>query len=255
MDQRHAGKVAVISGAARGIGQAYAARLAAEGADIVVTDVLPGDETVAKVNGFGRKAIAVTCDVSDPEQVAALGREVDGAFGRCDILINNAGLIPNQHFDDVSFEDWRRIMATNLDGVFLMSKRFVPGMKTRNWGRIVNIASNTFGQVAPGLTHYIASKGGVIGFTRALASDLGRFGITVNAIAPGLTRTPGTLAFGDGYRGMSQDALYAAVAAKQSIPREQAPADLVGTMSFLASEDSGFMTGQTLYVDGGLVRV
>ena len=255
MDQRHAGKIAVISGAARGIGQAYAARLASEGADIVVTDIRPGDETVAKVNALGRQAISVVCDVGDPAQVEALGREVESAFGRCDILVNNAGLIPNQHFDDVSFEDWRRIMTTNLDAVFLMSKRFVPGMKTRGWGRIVNIASNTFGQMAPGLTHYIASKGGVVGFTRALATDLGKFGITVNAIAPGLTRTPGTLELGDSYRGLPQEALYAAVALKQAIPRQQTPNDLVGTLSFLASEDSGFMTGQTLYVDGGLVRV
>ncbi|HWL05794.1 MAG TPA: 3-oxoacyl-ACP reductase family protein [Xanthobacteraceae bacterium] len=252
--QRHAGKVALISGAARGIGQAYAVRLASEGADIVVADIEDGADTVERIEALGRSAIAFTCDVGDPDDVSDLGREVARAFGRCDILVNNAGLIPSQPFADVTFEDWRRILSTNLDAVFLMSSEFAPGMRERGWGRIVNIASNTVGQVAPGMTHYIASKAGVIGFTRALATDLGKDGVTVNAIAPGLTRTPGTIALADNYRGMTQDELYAAVAQKQAIPRPQQPDDLVGALSFLASDDAAFMTGQTLYIDGGLVR-
>ncbi len=255
MDQRHADKVAVVTGAASGIGQAHAVRLASEGAAVVVADIQSGEDTLRAVEAAGGRAIAVRCDVADPDSVAQLGARVQAAFGRCDILVNNAGLIPAQPFEAITFTEWRRIMAVNLDGVFLMTQCFLPGMRERHWGRIVNMASNTFGQKTVGLTHYVASKGGVIGFTRARSGEVGQYGYTVNGIAPAMTRTPGTEALHDRYAGMTQEELYKFVVGKQSIPRPSVPADLAATLSFLVSEDAGFITGQTIYADGGVVRV
>jgi NAD(P)-dependent dehydrogenase (short-subunit alcohol dehydrogenase family) len=192
----------------------------------------------------------VRCDVSEPAQVAALAQTVDAQFGRCDILVNNAGIYPIQMFDEITFADWRRLMAINLDAPFLTIKAFAPGMRRRRWGRIVNMASDTFLSSRTGFAHYIASKGGVIGLTRALASEFGEDGVTVNAIAPGLVRTPGTI----GRRrppGTSADDEFEAAAARQSIKRGLVPDDLVGTLSFLTSDDAALITGQTLYVNGG----
>lgn len=245
----HAGKVAVITGASQGIGQAYAKRLAADGVDIAIADITAADETVALVEAAGRRALAVRCDVSAPDEVVALARAVEEGLGGCDILVNNAGIFPSQPFDQVEYADWRRVMAINLDSMFLTAKAFVPGMKARGWGRIVNMASGTVATPVTGYTHYIASKNGVIGFTRALASDLGADGITANAIAPSLTRTPGTTIT----EPRSEDR-FQYVAATQSIKRVQVPEDLVGALSFLTSDDAAFITGQTYYVDGGWVR-
>lgn len=254
MTRRHEGKVAVITGAASGIGRAFAARLASEGAHVVVADRGNADETLAEIKSFGGKASSIACDISLEGDVEQLGRRVEAVAGGCDILVNNAGLIPSCQLEELTFTEWRRIMATNLDAMFLTCKRFVPGMRAKRWGRIINMTSNTFGQVTKGLTHYIASKAGVIGFTRALASEVGADGITVNAIGPGFTRTPGTLALGSGYRGMSSEELFDTLAQRQAIPRAPTTADLVGTLSFLASDDATFVTAQTIYVDGGLVR-
>ena len=250
MGRGHRDKVAVITGAARGLGQAFARRLAEDGAHVAVADLEAGEETASLVRAAGREAFAVRCDVAAAESGAGLAREVERAFGRCDILVNNAGVYPSQPFDELTFADWRRVLSVNLDSMFLMAKAFAPGMKARGWGRVVNLASNTFGTPVPGLVHYIASKGGVIGFTRALASDLGPHGVTVNAIAPSLTRTPGTMVAGH-----TGPARFAMVASLQAIKRNEEPDDLVGTLSFLTSDDAAFVTGQTLYVDGGWVRV
>ncbi len=244
-----ADRVAIVTGGARGIGQASARRLAGDGAHIVVADIAPADETLESVRAMGREALAVHCDVSVADDVARLAGEVERRFARCDILINNVGVYPSQPFEEVSFEDWRRVLSVNLDSMFLTARAFAPGMKARGWGRIVNLASNTFDTPVTGYVHYIASKGGVIGFTRALASDLGGDGVTVNAIAPSLTRTYGTTVTSP-----RSDERFAAVSAMQAIKREQTPADLVGAVSFLAGDDAGFVTGQTLYVDGGWVR-
>ena len=249
MSKKHQGKTAVISGAASGIGQASAVRLAEEGAQIVIADRAKADDTLQRIAAAGGSATAVQCDISDPASVAKLKDEVEKGGGRCDILVNNAGIYPMQSFDEISFEDWRRVLSVNLDSMFLMAKAFAGG----GWGRIINLASDTVNLLVPDFVHYITSKAGVIGFTRSLTTELGPQGVTVNAIAPGLTRTPGTLARKEA-GGMSNEALFEMILNMQSIKRSEQATDLVGAVSFLASEDAGFITGQTLYVNGGLTR-
>lgn len=254
MGKGHRDKIAVITGGANGIGQAFAKRLAEDGAHVAVADLAPGDATVRLVEAAGRDALACRCDISSPDEVAAMAKQVLARFGRCDILINCAGIFPQQAFDEMSYADWRRLMSINLDSAFLCASAFVPGMKQRRWGRIVSMASSTLGSVVTGFVHYVTSKGGIVGFTRALASELGPFGITVNAISPGLTRTPGTVSRAPRAGLASMDEEFAAVAQMQAIKRGEVPEDLVGAMSFLTSDDAAFMTGQKLNVDGGRVR-
>ena len=162
MTQRHKGKTVVISGAASGIGQASAVRLAEEGALIVIADRAKAEQTLQLIANVGGKGAAVQCDVSDPASVAELKETVERNGGQCDILINNAGIYPMQPFDDITFNDWRRVLSVNLDSMFLMTKAFSRGMRQRGWGRIVNIASDTVSLLVPNLIHYITSKAGVI---------------------------------------------------------------------------------------------
>jgi NAD(P)-dependent dehydrogenase (short-subunit alcohol dehydrogenase family) len=254
MTKRHAGKTAVISGAASGIGQASAVRFAEEGARIVIADRADAGKTVQMVEAAGGKASAVKCDISDPASVAELKAAVEKSGGSCDILVNNAGIYPVHTFDEMTFEDWRRVLSVNLDSMFLMTKALTGGMRQRGWGRIINLASDTVSLLVPHFVHYITSKAGVVGFTRSLATEFGAHGVTVNAIAPGLTRTPGTAARREIPGEMTTDQLFDFMAGMQSIKRSEQVSDLVGAVSFLASEDAGFITGQTLYVNGGLTR-
>lgn len=254
MARGHKGKVAVITGGANGIGQAFARRLAEDGVDIAIADIADGKNTAKLVEAAGRQAFAVECDVSSEASVAAMAKAVNAKFGRVDIVVNCAGIFPQKEFADMTFADWRKVLSINLDGTFLVSAAFVPGMRKRRWGRVVNMASSTLGSVVTGFAHYVASKGGIVGFTRALASDVAGDGITVNAIAPGLTRSPGTLARAPRAGLASMDEEFAAVAQVQAIKRPEVPDDLVGAVSFLTSDDAAFITGQTLNVDGGRVR-
>jgi len=239
---------AVVTGAARGIGRFWAQRLAADGMNVVVADLRPCDETVAAVTAAGGQAVGVMCDVTDEASVEALRNEADDRFGGADVLVNNAIAYAQGSLLDLTLADWRRVLSVGVDGLFLTSRALVPSMKRRGWGRVINIASNTFDLMMPGLVPYVTAKGGVIGFTRALASELGSYGITVNCIAPGLTRTE------QSWEALATTGLFDRMTTMQAIPRTEMPEDLVGTLSFLASDDAAFVTGQTIVVDGGLVR-
>ena len=238
---------AVVTGAANGIGQAYAQRLAADGFDIAVADVGDSAATRALVEAAGRKFYSAIVDVTSQTSTLQFAADVSANMPPVAALVNNAGIYPWRSFAETDYALWRKVIGVNLDGTFLMSKAFVPGMVERKCGRIVNVASTTFWLNAPDMTAYIASKAGVIGFTRALASEVGTFGVTANVIAPGLTNTKSM-------RGTNED-IFDYLPQQQAIPRVIEPQDLVGVVSFLCSPDSAFVTGQTIAADGGQVRV
>ncbi|MGV1049681.1 MAG: SDR family NAD(P)-dependent oxidoreductase [Solirubrobacterales bacterium] len=245
----HEGRTAVVTGAAAGIGQAYAQRLAEDGAKVVIADIADGAETVSLVEAAGSEALAVECDVSSGEAVAALAAAAVDRFGSVDILVHNAGIYPIQEFAEMSFEDWRKVLSVNLDSAFHLSHELLPGMREQRWGRVIFIASNTFHAGIGGMSHYVASKGGLIGFLRSLAAEVGEEGVTVNGVAPSLVRSKGTT------EGPHEElGLFDFVAQGQAIKRTEEASDLVGAISFLTSEDAAFITGQTLCVDGGWVR-
>lgn len=246
MAKRLEGKVAIVTGAARGIGRAYCLAMAKEGANVVVVDVLDTAPTKAAVEEHGVKALALKIDVSSEEDTLRMAQETIAAFGRIDILVSNAAISPEQPLAEISFADWRKVLAVDLDGVFLCAKAVIPQMKKQKSGRIINIASSTVFMSFPNLTHYITAKAGVIGMTRALATELGDYGILVNAISPGLTQTERTVNVTDEVWGMQ--------VAMQSIKRREEPEDLAGAAVFLASDDAAFITGQTLSVCGGFVK-
>jgi NAD(P)-dependent dehydrogenase (short-subunit alcohol dehydrogenase family) len=244
------GKVAIVTGAAIGIGPYYARGLAAEGAKVAIIDVDPADRVVDEIKAAGGTAMSMIGDVSDRGAVQKFTAAVEKAYGGIHILINNASLarMGRLSVTELSQEEWDRYFAVNVRGMFLCVQAVVPIMKRQNYGKIVNITSGTVWSGPPMMLHYVSTKGAILGMTRALATELGKDGIRVNAIAPGLTSTE--------YIGGRND--YAdyrqAMANTRAIKREEMPEDIVGTCLFFASPDSDFVTGQCLVVDGGAVK-
>ena len=244
---RLSGKVAVVTGGARHIGAAYCRKLAEEGAALVIADVLDGEPVANEIRGKGANALALKVDVSNEEDTNRMAAETVKAFGRIDILVNNAAIFINiqRHpFYEITAEEWDRVSAVNIKGPFLCAKAVFPQMKEQRSGKIINISSSTAYWGTPNFLHYVASKAGLIGMTRALAREVGDYGICVNAIAPGLVEHEGQTA---------PKALTELQLRSRSIKRLQTPDDLMGTLVFLASTDSDFMTGQAIVVDGGSV--
>jgi len=244
---RLAGRVAIVTGGARHIGARYCRSLAEEGAAVVVADILDGAKVVQEIESAGGKAIALKVDVSKEEDTNRMASETVNVFGRIDLLVNNAAIFINieRHpFYEISAEEWDRVSAVNIKGPFLCAKAVFPQMREQRSGKIINISSSTAFWGTPNFLHYVASKAALIGMTRSLAREVGEYGICVNAIAPGLVEHEGQNA---------PKALSELQLKERSIKRLQTPEDLLGTLMFLASPDSDFMTGQTIVVDGGSV--
>lgn len=247
-------KVAVVTGAARGLGRSFALKLAEEGAKITAMNIVARpkdkedlDETVKQIKALGGEAVPFHGDVTDVNQTLAMAEATVKAFGRVDILVNNAAIydgLRRKPFYELDLDEWDLVMRVNVKGAFLCTRAVFPAMRDQGYGKIVNIASEVFFTGSHGFAHYVASKGGIIGMTRALAIELGPHGIRINCVAPGFTDTEAS-------RGIADVTKYDTT--KTPLGRVVMPEDLTGATVFLASPESDFMTGQTLVVDGGRV--
>lgn len=246
MSKSHQDRVAVITGGASGIGRAFALRLAEEGCHVAIADLRPDETLDAAIRAKGREAFSARCDLADEAAVRNFAAAALERFGRVDILVNNAACIPLNALDKLTLSEFRKVMAVNVEAALLLAQAFVPGMRERGSGRVVNIISSTTSTPMPTFLSYTTSKMAALGMVRALAAELGGSGITVNGISPGLTRTEAAAR-------ELPEALFAAVRERQLIKRTEVPEDLVGALAFLTSDDAGFITGQVLNVDGGVV--
>jgi NAD(P)-dependent dehydrogenase (short-subunit alcohol dehydrogenase family) len=248
---RLAKKVAIVTGAARGIGAAYAMALAREGASVAVCDVIDPAPVVKDIEKVGGAAIGMVADVLDASAIARVVDATAARFGTVHILVNNAALFAQlslRPFYEIPADEWDKVMAVNVRGVVDCARAVLPHMRKQRYGKIINIASATVHRGTPMLMHYVASKGAVIALTRAMARELGEFGITANCIAPGFTLSERVRA----NPVFNNPGQAAATIASRAIKREQSPDDIVGTLIYLASPDSDFVTGQTVIVDGGV---
>jgi 3-oxoacyl-[acyl-carrier protein] reductase len=247
------GRVALVTGGGQGLGRAYAARLANEGAAVVVVDIRSdaAEETCRQLLADGRQALAIQADVSREADVIAAVEQALRHLGQIDVLVNNAGgaFYPTAPFESIAESQWSHVLSVNLTGQWLCAKHVAPHMKARRSGRLINITSTVVRRGYPdGLSPYIAAKAGVIGLTRALAHELGPFEITANAVAPGYTpvATPKQVHLGDAAEKLRQQ-----MVDEQCLPRSETPGDLAEVVAFLAGDGARFITGQVITVDGG----
>ncbi|WP_263354545.1 SDR family NAD(P)-dependent oxidoreductase [Acidicapsa acidisoli] len=239
----HEGHVALVTGAGQGIGQAIALALAERGARVIATDLKQPHETARKI---GPTATALQLDVTREEDWRSASLK-SLEVGEVDIVVNNAGYFPNRHIEELDLPTWRKTMATNLDSHFLSAKYFLPAMRKKRWGRFVGISSNMVGLAIAGMSHYIASKMGIIGFMRGLANDVANDGITANAVLPGLINTLATVPQSEEQKRSTWE--------QQAIKRLGEPEDVTGAVLFLTTDDAAFITGQAIVVDGGQYRI
>jgi pyridoxal 4-dehydrogenase len=240
------GRVAIVTGGAQGIGKAIADKLGEEGASVVVAD-LNEDGAQQCVSGLPGDGLALKADASDPDDVQRVVDATLEKFGRVDILVNNAAIVPFIAWDDVDLDHWRKLIDVNLTGPFIAIKAVEKPMREAGYGRIVNIASNTILAGTPNMAAYVAAKGGILGMTRSLATELGKHGITVNAVAPGLTES-------EGVKSSPHNEAFEFVGMLQAIPGKGQPRQIAPAVAFLASEEADWVTGQLLAVDGGHTR-
>jgi 3-oxoacyl-[acyl-carrier protein] reductase len=245
--ERLKGKVAVVTGAGRGLGKFYSLGLAKEGAKLVISDILEKEvqQTAEEIRAKGGEVLALKVDVTSEEDTLRMAAEAVKKFGRIDILVNNAGLyygITRKLFTEIPIEEWDRMMAINVKGAWLCSRAVFPQMKKQGKGKIINISSESVFAGSKNLSHYITSKAAVIGLTRDLAAELGQYGIRVNVLAPGFTDTAASRTIGS---------IEKYDTSRIPLGRVQQPEDLVGVIIFFASDESDFITGATLMVDGG----
>jgi 3-oxoacyl-[acyl-carrier protein] reductase len=244
-----ASRVVVITGAAQGLGRAYAIRFAKEGHRVVILDLQTQalERVALELRALGATCLALTVDVSDVGSVERAAAAIEQEFGRCDVLVNNAAIfstITMRPFEQIPVDEWVRVLNVNITGTFLMTRAVVPLMRRHRWGRVINVSSAAFLMGRPNYLHYTTSKAALVGMTRSLARELGPDGITVNALLPGATDTEIPRETVTPEQKRQQIAM-------RCIQREEGPQDLEGVVSFLASDDSAFVTGQSLVVDGG----
>jgi len=244
-------RVAIVTGAAQGIGAQYARALAAAGASVVLADVLDAAPVAAQIAAAGGRSLALKVDVTDATSVRAMVEQTLARFGSLHILVTNAALFGNlalKPFEEIDSAEWDRLMAVNVRGVFECVKAALPEMRRRGYGKIINIASGTVFKGTPMMLHYVTSKGAIVAMTRCLARELGDSGIRVNTLAPGLVMSENVSANPAWKGAVLQNNI-----GSRAIKREATPEDLVGTLIFLSSADSDFITGQVVVVDGGSV--
>lgn len=242
-------KVVIVTGSGRGIGETFACSLAVAGARVVVAelDYEAGLEVSRKIQKQGGEALALHTDITSEQSTKKMAEKVIKTYGTIDVLVNNAAFYSSltvKPLENIAVEEWDKVMAVNLRGLFLAVKAVIPQMKKQKSGKIINLSSTTVFSGSPYFPHYVASKAGIIGFTRAAAKELGPFGISVNAIAPGLTDT-------EGARNVIPEERFQTIGNLRAFNRTQEPEDLLGTLMFLISDMSNFITGQTINVDGG----
>ena len=252
---RLAGRTAIVTGGAKGIGRHYSLALAGEGARVMIADIADGSalaQEIAAAHGVNSVA-SMVADVSDERAVEALVAATMERFGRIDVLVNNAALfapLQETKMTEIDAALWDKVMAVNLRGPFLMVKHVAPHMQTAGYGKIINIGSGTAFRGIPWMLHYVTSKGGIMAMTRALARELGEHGIRVNTLAPGFTLSDSVMSENPGHVATARER----AVQSRSLHRDEHPQDLLGALVFLASADSDFITGQSIAVDGGNVN-